>query len=103
MNTNESNQTIRSVFNTLKITYGVLPVVAGIDKFTDILTKWENYLNPNVAKMLPLSPHTFMMMVGIIEILAGIIVFVKPIIGSYVVSAWLILIALSLLTSGNLS
>src|SRR5436190_5563388 len=101
METHDSNQTIGSVFNALKITYGVVPIVAGIDKFTDILTHWENYLHPGIAKMLPFAPHTFMMIVGIIEIVAGIIVFLKPIIGGYLVSVWLTLIALTLLAGGN--
>jgi uncharacterized membrane protein YphA (DoxX/SURF4 family) len=95
------NQSVKSIFNLLRITFGIVPIVAGLDKFTDILTHWENYLNPTIANMLPFAPHAFMMIVGIIEIVAGIIVFIKPAIGSLIVAAWLTLIALSLLTSGN--
>ena len=51
--------------------------------------------------MLPFSAHSFMMIVGIIEIIAGIIVLIKPAIGGYIVAAWLTLIALTLLASGN--
>jgi hypothetical protein len=95
------NQPVRTVYNLLRITFTVVPVVAGIDKFTDILTHWENYLNPTIAGMLPFAPHTFMMIVGVIEIVAGIIVFVRPAIGGLIVAAWLTLIALTLLASGN--
>ncbi len=97
----ETNQTIRSVFNILKLTFGIVPIVAGFDKFTNLLTNWENYLHPGLASMLPFTPHTFMMIVGVIEIIAGLLVLAKPAIGGYVVAAWLTLIALTLLASGN--
>ena len=95
------NQPTRTVYNLLRITFTIVPVVAGADKFTDLLTHWENYLNPSIAGMLPFAPHTFMMIVGVIEIIAGIIVFVKPAVGGLIVAAWLTLIALTLLASGN--
>ena len=96
-----SNQKLRSVFNLLRLTYGIVPIVAGIDKFTDLLTHWENFLNPDIVSKLPFPPHTFMMVVGVIEIIAGIIVLAKPAIGGYIVMAWLTLIAITLLASGN--
>jgi uncharacterized membrane protein YphA (DoxX/SURF4 family) len=101
METLITNQTTKQVFNTLKLTYGILPIVAGADKFTNLLTHWEDYLNPRIAAMLPFAPHTFMMIVGVIEIIAGIIVLIKPAIGGYIVAAWLALIALTLLAGGN--
>ena len=101
MNTLSANQTLRSVFNVLRLTYGIVPIVAGLDKFTDLLTHWENYLSLGIVSMLPFSPHTFMMIVGVIEIIAGIIVLAKPAIGGYIVMAWLTLIAITLLASGN--
>ncbi len=97
----ETNQTIRSVFNVLKLTFGIVPIVAGLDKFTNLLTNWENYLHPGLASMLPFAPQTFMMIVGVIEIIAGLIVLAKPAIGGYIVAVWLTLIALTLLASGN--
>lgn len=99
--TTATNHTVKSVWIILRFTFGIVPIVAGLDKFTDLLTVWENYLNPSVAAMLPCSPHTFMIIVGIIEIIAGIIVFAKPGIGGFIVMAWLILIALTLLASGK--
>ena len=92
---------VHSVFNLLRITFGIVPIVAGLDKFTDILTHWENYLNPSIAGMLPFSAHTFMMIVGVIEIIAGIIVLIRPAIGGLIAAAWLTVIALTLLASGN--
>ena len=85
----------------LKFTYGLVPVVAGADKFTNLLTDWSHYLNPTIKAMLPFGEHVFMMIVGVIEIVAGILVFLNPQKGAYLVSAWLVLIALSLLTSGT--
>ncbi len=85
----------------LKYTYGLIPIVAGADKFTNLLTDWSQYLHPSIAGMLPFSPHVFMMIVGVIEIVAGVLVLLNPAKGAYVVSAWLVLIALTLLASGK--
>ena len=95
------NQSIKPTFNLLRLTFGIVPIVAGLDKFTNLLTQWENYLHPGLAGMLPFAPHTFMMIVGVIEIIAGVIVLAKPAIGGYIVAAWLTLIALTLLASGQ--
>ena len=96
-----SNQIVRSVWMILKITFSVVPVVAGLDKFTDLLVNWDIYLHPGIASMLPFSAHIFMQIVGVIEIIAGILVFAKPSIGGWVVMGWLICIALTLIASGN--
>lgn len=101
MNTIEASKTLRPVFNIMKLTYGLVPIVAGLDKFTNLLTNWEQYLHPGIASMLPFSAHTFMIIVGIIEIVAGLIVLVKPSVGSYIVMAWLAVIALTLIASGK--
>src|SRR4051794_27231182 len=100
METINANQAIKPVFNIMKLTYGLVPIVAGADKFTNLLTHWENYLNPTIISFVPFSPHVFMMIVGVIEIIAGILVLLKPGIGAYVVMGWLLLIAISLLASG---
>ena len=96
-----SNQIVRSVWMVLRITFGLVPVVAGIDKFTDLLVDWDMYLNPQVAAMLPFSAHVFMQIVGVIEIVAGLIVLAKPSIGGWIVMAWLICIALQLIAIGK--
>jgi len=94
-------QTIKPTFNLLKLTFGIVPIVAGLDKFTNLLTNWEQYIDPNIGSLLPFEGHTFMMIVGVIEILAGVIVLKKPEIGGYIVAAWLTLIALTLLAGFN--
>jgi hypothetical protein len=93
--------TIGQLQNTLKITYGVVPIVAGLDKFTNLLTNWSDYLNTNIQTMLPLSALAFMKIVGIIEIIAGVLVLVKPLAGAYLVMVWLICIALQLIFGGH--
>ncbi|MEZ2442881.1 hypothetical protein AB6805_14250 [Chitinophaga sp. RCC_12] len=92
--------TIKQLQSTLRLTFGIVPIVAGLDKFTNLLTHWENYLGSNVD-MLPFAAATFMKIVGIIEIAAGILVLVRPLVGAYVVMAWLICIALQLLLGGQ--
>ncbi|MCC8424263.1 hypothetical protein [Mucilaginibacter sp. UR6-11] len=92
---------INQVQTLLKFTYGLIPIVAGADKFTNLLTNWAQYLNPSVAGALPFTPHVFMAIVGVIEIIAGILVFINAAKAGYLVSAWLVLIALSLLASGK--
>lgn len=88
-------------FTMLKLTYGLVPVVAGLDKFTNLLVDWKQYLSPVAANALPVSPATFMMIVGVIEIFAGLLVLGRTRIGAYVVGAWLAGIALNLITTGH--
>jgi hypothetical protein len=99
MESTNLQQAIKPILNLLKLTFGIVPIVAGLDKFTNLLTNWEQYINPSIGGILPFSGHTFMMIVGIIEIVAGIIVLKKTEIGGYIVAAWLALIAITLLAS----
>lgn len=89
--------TITPIFNLLKLTFTIVSIVAGLDKFLNILCDWTQYINLILLDMLPFSGATFMMIVGVIEIAAGVLVFLKPKIGGLVVASWLTLIALSLL------
>lgn len=101
METTITNQPLNLVFTLLRLTFGLVPIVAGLDKFTNLLTHWDKYINPSFAAISPLNGKTFMMIAGVIEIIAGVIVLVKPAIGGYIVAAWLTLISLTLLLSGN--
>lgn len=95
------NKSLTQIFNPLKFTFVIVPIVAGVDKFTNLLAHWEQYINPSIAGILPFSTATFMMIVGVIEIAAGIIVLKKAEIGGYIVAGWLIVIALTLLIGFN--
>lgn len=86
----------------LRLTYGLVPIVAGVDKFTNILTTWTKYLSPVARDVLPMSPSSFMMIVGVIEIVAGLLVLSRYTrFGAYLVSAWLVGIAINLVTTGT--
>lgn len=99
--TNAVNQTIKPTLNVLKLTFGIVPIVAGLDKFTNLLSNWGDYIHPGIVSISPIDANFFMMIIGIVEISAGVLVLVKPKIGGIVVAAWLTLIALTLLTSGK--
>jgi hypothetical protein len=85
-------------YQVLHLGFTVAPILAGADKFFHLLVNWDQYLAPWVAGLLPFSGHTFMLIVGVIEVVAGILVAIKPRIGGYVVSAWLVGIILNLVT-----
>jgi uncharacterized membrane protein YphA (DoxX/SURF4 family) len=87
---------------TLRLTYGLVPIIAGLDKFTNLLTDWTHYLNPLATRVVPVAPATFMHIVGVIEIVAGVLVLNRRTtrFGAYLVAAWLAAIALNLITMG---
>ena len=85
----------------LRIGLGVGPIVTGIDKYFNKLADWGMYLSPLATKVVPVSVPTFMHVVGVVEIVAGLIVLSRwTKIGSYIVMLWLLGIALNLVTSG---
>jgi len=92
---------VQFVQKLLKYTFGLVPIVAGLDKFTNLLTDWTQYVSTGIVEILPFGAGTFMAIAGVIEIGAGILVLVRPFIGGLVVAAWLTLIALTLLFSGS--
>jgi len=81
----------------LYVGFIALPIIAGADKFFDLLTNWDTYLAPIVPQTLGISAHTFMLIVGVIEIVAGLLVLVRPEIGAYVVGLWLLGIIVNLI------
>jgi hypothetical protein len=85
----------------LRIGVGLGPIIAGVDKYFNKLTDWGMYLSPLATKIVPVSSTTFMRGVGVIEVIAGLIVLSRwTKIGSYIVMAWLLAIAVNLLTTG---
>lgn len=85
----------------LRIGVGLGPIIAGVDKYFNKLTDWSMYLSPLATKVVPVSANTFMHVVGVVEIIAGLIVLSRwTKIGSYIVMAWLLCIAANLLTMG---
>jgi hypothetical protein len=88
----------RQAFQILRIGFTVAPILAGLDKFFDVLVDWDKYISPMANNVLGGHGHQFMLVVGVIEIIAGIGVFLKPRVFAYVVAAWLLLIILNLLS-----
>lgn len=84
-------------YQILHLGFTVLPILAGLDKFFEVLADWDRYLAPLFPQMLSISPETFMAIVGVIEIVAGLVVFFKPRLGGYLVMLWLWGIILNLL------
>jgi hypothetical protein len=91
----------RQAFRILQLGFVVAPILAGIDKFLNLLANWEGYVAPAFASMLPLSASAFMKVVGIVEVIAGLLVAVRPRIGGYVVAGWLVAIIINLVARGG--
>jgi uncharacterized membrane protein YphA (DoxX/SURF4 family) len=89
-----------AIWRTLRVVFGLVPIVAGLDKFTNILVDWQKYFAPPFARIVP--AHGFMLLVGIIEIVAGIGVLFTPWtrIFATIVALWLLGIALDLVIGG---
>jgi uncharacterized membrane protein YphA (DoxX/SURF4 family) len=82
----------------LRIGFTVAPIVFGLDKFANVLVDWTKYLAPWINDIVPGTGQDFMYVVGVVEIVAGLVVLVKPRYGAYLVAAWLAGIILNLLT-----
>ena len=97
----ELDPRLNAAWWALRTGLGAGPIIAGIDKYFNVLANWEMYLSPIATRVLPLKDTTFMHAVGVVEIIAGIIVFSRwTKIGSYIVGAWLIAIAINLVSTG---
>lgn len=97
-----TNSNLSSIYVPLRLTYGLVPIVAGADKFFNLLTNWPKYLPEQIANALPISPDKFMLIVGVIEIVAGLAVLTKfTRLGAYVVMVWLLGIAATLVIGHN--
>jgi uncharacterized membrane protein len=84
-------------FRILHVGFVAAPILAGLDKFFHLLVNWDQYVPAIVAQFSPIDAHTLMLVAGVIEIVAGIGVALKPRIFAYVVAGWLALIILNLL------
>ena len=84
-------------FALLRTAFSVAPIVFGLDKFFNLLTDWQGYLAPLVDRLVPGTAHQVMLVVGVVEIVAGVLAAVRPQLGGYVVAAWLAGIIMNLL------
>jgi hypothetical protein len=89
-------------FLMLRTIFTVAPILFGLDKFFDLLINdWAVYLAPEFDQIIPGTAHQAMLMVGVIEIVAGVLVWFRPRIGGFVVAAWLAGIILNYLLIGD--
>jgi hypothetical protein len=92
-----STQPAYQAYQILHVGFTVAPLLAGLDKFAKVLVDWDKYLAPTIANALPFSVHTFMLAIGVIEIVAAFVVWLRPRIGAYIVMGWLWGIIINLL------
>ena len=91
----------RQGFEILHLGFTVAPILFGLDKFLHWMTNWDAYLSPAFARVSPFSVHSTMLVVGVIEIVAGILVALRPKIGGLVVALWLASIIVDLCLLGH--
>jgi uncharacterized membrane protein YphA (DoxX/SURF4 family) len=93
---------LNSAWWALRIVLGAGPFLAGLDKFFNLLTDWEMYLSPLAERLLPVNGTTFMHIVGVIEMVVGLMILTRwTRIGSYIAMLWLVLISLNLISTGR--
>jgi hypothetical protein len=96
-----SDSRLNHAWWTLRVGLGLAPLLAGLDKYFNLLTNWDMYLNPHLPQMLHLTPSTFMHTVGVVEIVAGLLMFTRfTRYAAYIVMGWLLAIAASLVAQG---
>jgi hypothetical protein len=88
-------------FLILRAAFTVAPILFGLDKLTNLMTDWTIYLAPQIDRLVPGSASTAMAIVGVVEIVAGVVVAVRPRFGGYLVAAWLAGIIVNLLLLGD--
>lgn len=85
----------------LRLAFGLVPLLAGLDKFTYLLTDWSAYVSPLARSVLPVAPETFLYIAGVVEITVGLAILTRwTVIGSYVAAGWLALVAANLILAG---
>lgn len=95
------NRKLNASWWALRIGLGVAPFLAGLDKFFNLLTDWKVYLNPLALRLIPVDPGTFLHAIGVVEMTVGLAILTRwTRLGAYVAAAWLVGIALNLVTMG---
>src|SRR5918911_3513279 len=93
---------LNSAWWALRVGLGGAAFLAGLDKFFNLLANWEGYLSPLMQNLLPVSGTTFMNVVGVIEMIVGLMILTRwTRVGSYVAMLWLALIAVNLISTGS--
>jgi len=93
-----SSSPARQAYQILHVAFTLAPILAGLDKFFHLMVNWDMYLAPWLANLSPIGGHNLMLVVGVIEIVAGLVVAIWPRVGAPLVFAWLWAIIINLLT-----
>ena len=92
---------LSEIYWPLRLAYGLVPLLAGLDKYTNILADWQRYVSPTVASLLPVGVPTFLHIIGVVEVIVGLVVLLGLTrLGALTAMAWLVAIALQLLLAG---
>jgi uncharacterized membrane protein YphA (DoxX/SURF4 family) len=101
MQQTNQDRTVTSAYWALRVALGVVPIVAGLDKFTNLLADWQGYLNPAFARSLPVSGAAFMRFAGVVEVVVGAAILLGfARVFAWVAMAWLAAIAMNLVSTG---
>ncbi len=94
---------LSEIYWPLRLAYGLVPLLAGLDKYLNILADWKRYVSPLAASLLPLPVETFLHVIGVVEVIVGLAVLLGLTrLGALAAAAWLVAIALELVTAGYL-
>jgi len=98
--TAERNTPAYQAFLILRLGFTFAPIIAGADKFLNLLCRWDQYLAPWISRLSPVGGHDLMLAAGIVEIAAGILVALNPRVAAPIVGIWLLLIVADLVSMG---
>lgn len=98
---NHQNSSTELAWRLLYYTYGLFPIVVGVDKFFNYIVDWNIYLNPAIPLVLGISPFIFLKIMGVIEIGSGLLVFYRPRLAASMIAALLVAIIVNLLSLGK--
>jgi hypothetical protein len=84
-------------FMLLRTAFTIAPIAFGVDKASNLLTDWQLYLSPTIDQLVPGTAHQLMLLVGLVEVIAGVLVGLRPRLGAYLVAGWLAGIIVNLL------
>lgn len=97
-----TEERLNGVWWLLRFGLGLGALLAGLDKFFDLLTTWSMYLSPLAERLLPVSPEVFLRAVGVVEMVVGIAILTRwPRLGGYAMAAWLVGVAANLALAGH--
>jgi len=97
----EPGRKIELARKLLRVTFAVVPIVSGADKFFEKLADWDMYMAPQIAKLLPVAPELFMRVAGVVEMVVGVLILTRFVrFAAYAASAWLALISVNLIVGG---